>query len=101
MRYHLIAALAALSLAGTAHAESPKEISISVSHTDLDLSTEAGIKTLELRIASAARRVCRRTTFMNLQQGAAFENCRKKAVEGAMVQVAALDTVDPVVFAGR
>ena len=56
---HLIAALAALSLAGPAHAgERYDTRQIAVPAAGLDLSTEAGVDILAARIDHAVKRIC-------------------------------------------
>lgn len=101
MRNQVLAALAAIALAGTAHAGSPEPVTETVSFADLDLTTAEGVLALEARISAAADKVCQRAFIRDLQSGAEFEACKKKAIAGAVEQVAALDTANRPLFAGR
>lgn len=101
MRNYVLTALAAIALAGTANARSPELVTQTVSFADLDLTKAEGIATLEARISAAAKKVCKRAFNYDLQSGAEFEACKKAAIAGAVEQVAALDTANRALFAGR
>jgi UrcA family protein len=101
MRNYVLTALAAIALAGTANARSPELVTETVSFADLDLTNAEGIATLESRISAAAKKVCKRAFTYDLQSGAEFEACKKAAIADAVEQVAALDTANRALFAGR
>ncbi len=82
----------ALALAATATAANAETLSIKTS--DLDLSTEAGVKKLDKRIDSAARRVCKAyesNTGSRLMPAGTSE-CIKRASAEAKQRFAALST---------
>jgi UrcA family protein len=58
MKIFVCAALAAASLTAPALAEDSDVNAASVPYHDLDLTTEAGRKTLDFRVEKAARQVC-------------------------------------------
>lgn len=97
----VIPAFAALSLAAAAHAKDPEMtvVSVTVPYADLDLTSEAGAATLHERIVAAASHVCRRPDARSFDAGPSWQACRKKAVDEAMLQVAALRT--PLVASAR
>ncbi len=82
--------IAAFNLSGVAHAQRPAatEPSRVVSYSDLDLSTEAGVRTLYGRIQNAAWRVCGDIVEPH-NAAAAAENakCRQALVDAAVAQV--------------
>lgn len=85
------AALSALA-AGVAHAQTVVSIdrvtqSQSVSYADLDLSSQAGMKTLTARINSAAKTVCGPAPEYR-ESRTGYDACIKSAVDHAMIQVA-------------
>lgn len=74
-------ALAALSLATSAHAAPPR--SATVDAAGLDLSGPAGLAELDARIAVAVRRVCGPQVVGNGVVGAGVRECRA-ATEAAL-----------------
>jgi UrcA family protein len=80
-----------------AHAQTVEGISVSgdrmtqsqtVSYADLDLTRDAGMKTLTARIHTAAKTVCGMEPEYR-EPRAPFEACMKSAVDHAMIQVTA------------
>jgi UrcA family protein len=61
-----------------------------VDYADLDLTTDAGVKTLKDRIRAAAGSACKEMNVRVPAEGSSVETCTKEAVKGAMVQA---DTV--------
>jgi len=61
-----------------------------VSFADLDLTTDAGVKTLKDRIRAAATGACKEMNVRVPAEGSSVETCTKDAVKAAMVQA---DTV--------
>jgi|SRR5690606_8337516 len=101
MRKYILPALAAAALAGTVSAKTPQQASTTVSFGDLDLATAEGAATLESRISAAASDVCGRPLVRDVLSGANFAKCRKLAIAGAMKQVAAIESANQALFAGR
>lgn len=101
MRNYILAALAAAALTGTATAKTTETVSETVSFADLDLTTAEGAAALEWRISVAATRVCSRGSLRSVPSGTAFAKCRKGAIAGAMEQVAAIESANQTLFAGR
>ena len=92
----ILSCTAALAIAGllplTAQAEQVQPVYVQaaklelrsevVPYADLNLSADAGLRTLKTRIAGAARRVCD-TSGAGLQRRG-IDACRKAATEGAL-----------------
>jgi UrcA family protein len=85
------AALSALTGAA-AHAQTASFDSVtqsqSVSYADLDLASQAGVKTLTTRINSAAKTVCGPAPEYR-DSRTAYDACIKSAVDHAMIDVVA------------
>ena len=82
---------ASLTAIGTvpAHAQSVQVNSVRVVHADLDLSTQAGNKTLALRIGRAADKVCERPSdSLDISGQRAYRTCRESAIAKATASVA-------------
>ena len=85
----LIALATAAAFAPAALAEKPVTQSIKVGYADLDLSREAGARTLLVRMKMAARQICGpRPAAKQIAQTVRYETCSKAAISGA---VATLD----------
>ena len=73
----LTVALAAIGIAGPALAETPRpERAVAVSTAGLDLSTEKGVRTLDLRILHAASAVCGIPSSTDARGRANLRECR-------------------------
>ncbi len=86
----LIIAVAAFAMTGlttaTVHAGTPATPTAKVFYGDLNLQSASGMKTLKVRIHSAARAVCGPTA--SIEGGIARnQHCLRVAVAGAMKQV--------------
>ncbi|WP_347302665.1 UrcA family protein [Croceibacterium sp. TMG7-5b_MA50] len=77
-----IAALPAAAKAGS------EDASVSVSHADLDLTTEAGQTTLNRRLNSAARQVCAYHGGRSLAMSQEAARCYRQARRDVQVQFA-------------
>jgi len=83
-------ALAALGLAGAAHAAPPVEapdgtVSVAVSYADLDINREAGAQIVLNRINNAATEVCgRESQKTTLDRSALQRTCQRATVDGAV-----------------
>jgi UrcA family protein len=83
----LAAALLAASFAVPALAqENPSAISLNVRHADLDLTTEAGVRALDRRIANAAATACGIPSSADPDGKRAVKQCREEARERAYSQ---------------
>lgn len=83
-----IPALAALSLATSAHASELDRVSVKVSYADLDLTSAAGAATLHRRIEAAADKACSRAWISESRSSAGWKKCHADALEGAARQIA-------------
>jgi len=83
-----IPALAAFSLATTAHAEKLDRVSVTVPYADLDLTTEAGAAILQERVEAAADKACSRAWIFESKSSPARLKCRADALQGAAKQIA-------------
>ncbi len=88
------AALALLALgglavsAGIAQAANPADLPTArVSFADLDLSTDAGARTLYRRIQGAARNVCPIVDIRDLARSIEARACRREAIDRAVLAV--------------
>jgi UrcA family protein len=61
--------------------------SVEVSYSDLNLTTEAGVKSLQQRIVGAARQVCGTPGPRHLSAVAASRACQNAAISRAMEDV--------------
>lgn len=76
----IIFALAALVTAVPAAAATNEErVSETVSYADLDLTSEAGIETLDRRLDRAVRRVCGSPMVKSVQSERRVTKCREQA----------------------
>ena len=57
-----------------------------VSYADLDLTTDAGVKTFKDRIRAAANGACKEMNVRVPAEGSSVETCTKDAVKSAMVE---------------
>lgn len=57
-----------------------------VSYADLDLTTDAGVKTLKDRIRAAAASACKEMDIRVPAEGSSVENCTRDAVKSAMAE---------------
>ena len=97
------AALSTLAF-GAAHAQSGSfdsiSLSQSVSYADLDLGSSAGMKTLTVRINSAAKTVCGPAPEYR-DSRTAYDACIKTAVDHAMIQVARASEANRLALNGQ
>lgn len=64
------------------------ETSVTVSYSDLDLTSTQGVETLEARIAAAVKSVCARPDFIrDLKAMSAWERCKAGAETRARAQL--------------
>lgn len=102
MTKHLIlAALAAVAVGQPVWAQdAPASPSVAVAHSDLDLRTEAGIKTLDRRIWRAVVEVCGAAPGYDLAGKNDVRECRRETRALASVQadvvVANATRADPI-----
>jgi UrcA family protein len=82
--------LATLCLAGIASVPAAAEdVTVYVNHSDLNLTSAEGVKTLEARIAAAVKSVCARPeTILDLKAMSAWESCKADASAKALAQIA-------------
>jgi UrcA family protein len=72
-----LAAAAALTIASPAVAEPAEQLSVTIVHTaDIDLSTDAGLRTLNQRLAIAAHKLCDTASAVDLKGLNAERDCR-------------------------
>jgi UrcA family protein len=87
--------------ANPAHADWSDPASEIVSYADLDLSTPAGIKTLDGRIGRAVRKVCGKA-YMDLATSSNVRRCRKETLASVNHQRSqALASVQSIQFSAR
>lgn len=81
--------LAALGVSSAAIAATPTAdgLSVAVHYGDLDLTTDAGTRALQARIARAARTVCGSADQRDLPEVGAVQQCRHVALDSAAPQV--------------
>lgn len=89
MRNLVVPALAAMCLAGAfAAPAAAEEVTVEVTHTDLDLTTAAGKKALETRVAAAIKVACAKPESRDLKTMQAWESCKSSAKSEADEQLA-------------
>lgn len=89
MRSLVVTAFAAMCLSGAfAAPAAAEEVTVSVSHGDLDLTTEAGRKALETRVAAAIKVACVKPDSRDLKTMQSWESCKSAAKSGAEEQLA-------------
>jgi UrcA family protein len=98
MRKPILSVLAALTVL-TAAPAAAKELSVTVSFGDLDLTTRAGKVTLNKRIEAAVDKVCSPLERRDLWGTWAAEECRALTLADAMEQLAAIDPPADVALA--
>ncbi|MEM1132413.1 MAG: UrcA family protein [Pseudomonadota bacterium] len=90
--------------AGTQYDSNREYRSAKVYYNDLNLDSEAGQKTFERRIQSAARKVCGPTPRLNLRDRTDYQQCMGEALDSgnkAMVEViAAVQSGEKLAFNG-
>ncbi len=62
-------------------------LTATVRYDDLDLTTEAGARTLYQRIVTGARRVCPDDQSRSSKLARAVRQCREAAIDGAISQI--------------
>ena len=87
-KFIITSALGALSLAAFATPASAESQSVSVTYADLDLSSPAGMATLESRIEAAAKKICGRTEVRNVHDGADQQRCIRQTQTSVSVEIA-------------
>lgn len=97
LRRHLSAAtataVALLTFTGTGPAQAAADeqgiqtLTTSVRYDDLDLSTDAGARTLYQRIVTAARRVCPDDQSRSPKLARAVRQCRAAAIDEAVSEI--------------
>lgn len=88
MRKIIVPALAALSLAAFSTPASAETITIAVPYGDLDLSSAAGIATLEGRIAAAAEKICGKPEVRDVHDGVDQRRCAQATRSSVSVEIA-------------
>ena len=80
--------VAALAISGIAAAGSPDEHSVVVRYGDLNLNSQAGVKSLHKRIRNAAESVCSELSSSVLSLRSTYEQCIDQAVADGVSAVA-------------
>ena len=80
--------VAALAISGIAAAGSPDSHSVVVRYGDLNLDSQAGVKSLHKRIRNAAESVCSELHTGILGLRSTYEQCIDQAVANGVTQVA-------------
>jgi UrcA family protein len=85
----VLAGIAGLAISGPGIASSGTAVPLraAVVIADLDLANASGVRTLQQRIHSAARRVCAPLAGRSLHDKQVFSACMERAVEEALAQV--------------
>jgi UrcA family protein len=84
----LVALIAAAALTPAAFAQAPDELaSIRVAYGDLNMSTQAGGRTLLKRISIAARKACEKVTKTSLLNPQAVSSCKHETVASTVRQL--------------
>ncbi len=83
-------ALATIALAVTAAPAAAEPISVRVGFADLDITTEAGMQTLESRIENAARNLCSRRLVRDVYREWPRSVCIREVQISVEPQLAAL-----------
>jgi UrcA family protein len=101
MKIIIIATALALSAVSTTavQAADAVQVSTAVKTSDLDLSTDQGVKSLKLRISRAAKELCGGASDSNyVEAQRAFKKCYKNAIQPAF---AAIESKTPVLLTSR
>lgn len=88
MRKFVVTALAAIALAGAVAPAMAETVSVAVSYSDLDLTSAAGKKALETRVAVAIKTVCAKPEARTIKSMKAWESCKTDAADSASEQMA-------------
>ena len=89
-----LAPIVAVFGAMTANAQQPVQKQLVVDYSDLDLSKEAGARTLMSRLDKATDKVCGVRPLTNAyNQFAAYKACRETAIADAMRRIGAPVTI--------
>ena len=80
--------VAALAISGIAAAGSPDDHSVVVRYGDLNLNSQAGVKSLHKRIRNAAESVCSELSSSVLSLRSTYEQCIDQAVADGVSAVA-------------
>lgn len=88
MRKITVSALAALSLAAIATPALAEPISITVPYSDLDLSSPAGMATLQSRLDAAAKRICGKAEVRSVSDAADHESCVRQTQASVSIEIA-------------
>ncbi|HWN46202.1 MAG TPA: UrcA family protein [Steroidobacteraceae bacterium] len=80
--------VAALAISGIAAAGSPDSQSVVVRYGDLNLNSQAGVKSLHKRIRNAAESVCSELSSSVLSLRSTYEQCIDQAVADGVSAVA-------------
>lgn len=102
MRKSIVAAFAAVAAglaAVPAAAETPDEVSVTVSYADLDVTHPAGAEALDKRIGAAVDKVCAKPELRDLKAMTAFEECKAAALTDAMDQLSSVGASDGIELA--
>jgi UrcA family protein len=92
MKKIALSVLAAVLLPGAVQAAEVETVTVAVSYSDLDLTTEAGQEALDARIGAAVKEVCAKPAVIrDLKAMTAWADCRKSAAASAFEQVGAAD----------
>jgi len=88
MRNLVVPALAAICLSGAiAPAAMAETVTVEVTHADLDLTTKAGQKVLESRVAAAIKTACAKPDTRSLKAAGAWQSCKTSAASDAAGQL--------------
>ena len=84
-----IASAVAVALSSIAAAPAvAQEVQIVVNYGDLNLSTTAGVQTLDARLEAGVKAVCGRPDVRDVKAGAAYTQCRDAAMLSVNEQLA-------------
>jgi UrcA family protein len=104
MRNSIVTVLAAAALAGglaTPAVAADQPVSVTVGFADLNVADPAGAVALTQRIDSAVDKVCDRPDMRNLKGMIAWEECKSKALAGAMEQLSLVASYAEIELASR
>jgi UrcA family protein len=83
-----LVSVAALAISGIAAAGSPDAHSVVVRYGDLNLNSQAGVKSLHKRIRNAAESVCSELNVSVLSLRGTYDQCVDQAVTEGVAEVA-------------
>ena len=90
MRTSIVLALATFSVAMLPAPAAAETVSVAVPYGDLDLSTAAGMATLNGRIATAAKRICGGADVRSFRDTVDHNRCMQETHRSARVYIARL-----------